>query len=66
MGQTRLDEPFLNLGEAAEIIRVTPEYLRQQLRLGRLAGYRIGREWRVSREQLDAWLTMLESRSRVS
>lgn len=66
MGETHVAESFLILSEAAELIRVTPEYLRKQIRLGRLAGYRIGREWRVSREQLEAWLNMVESRSKVA
>ena len=59
-------EPFLLLREAAELIRVTPEFLARQIRFGRLAGYRIGREWRVSREQLDVWLNLVESRSKVA
>ncbi len=59
-------EPFLLLREAAELVRVTPEFLARQIRLGRLASYRIGREWRISREQLETWLKMVESRSKVA
>ena len=62
------DDPdcLLKLSEVAELIRVTPNYLATEIRRGRLAGYRVGREWRVSRPQLNEWLQMVESRSRVA
>jgi excisionase family DNA binding protein len=62
------DDPtqLLKLSELAELVRTTPAYLANEIRRGRLAAYRIGREWRVSREQLEAWLNMIESRSKVA
>jgi excisionase family DNA binding protein len=59
-------EALLKLGYVAELIGVTPEYLGKQIRLGRLAAYRIGREWRVSRKHLEEWLRMIESPARVA
>jgi excisionase family DNA binding protein len=59
-------EALLKLAYVAELVDVTPEYLARQIKLGRLGGYRIGREWRVSRQQLAEWLRMVESRSRVA
>jgi excisionase family DNA binding protein len=59
-------EALLKLVYVAELVGVTPEYLSRQIKLGRLGGYRIGREWRVSRQQLAEWLRMVEWRSRVA
>ncbi len=60
------EERLLKLSEAAEIVRCAPDYLAKQIRLRRLAGFRVGKEWRVSRKQLDEWLQMVESPSRVA
>lgn len=62
------DDPaqLLKLGEVAELVRTTPAYLAGEIRRGRLAAFRVGREWRVSREQLQEWLRMVESRSKVA
>ena len=59
-------EALLKLSYVADLVGVTPEYLAQQIRLGRLAAYRIGREWRISRAHLADWLHMVESRSKVA
>jgi len=59
-------DSLLRLNQAAELIQVRPAYLATEIRRGRLAAYRIGREWRVSRKQLDEWLRMVESRSKVA
>lgn len=62
------DDPtqLLKLSELAELVRTTPAYLASEIRRGRLAAYRVGREWRVSRAHLDEWLRMVESRSKVA
>jgi len=59
-------EALLKLGYVAELAGVTPAYLASEIRRGRLAAYRIGREWLVSHAQLNEWLRMVESRSRVA
>ena len=62
------DDParLLTTNEAAELLQVSPDFIGKEIRLGRLAAYRVGREWRVSREQLETWLNMVESRSKVA
>jgi excisionase family DNA binding protein len=62
------DDPtkLLKLSELAELVRTTPAYLASEIRRGRLAAYRVGREWRVSRAHFDEWLRMVESRSKVA
>lgn len=57
-------EALLKLAYVGELIGVTPFYLQRQIHLGRLGAYRVGREWRVSRKQLDQWLRFIESPSK--
>lgn len=42
--------------EVAEILRLHPQVVQRKLQAGEIPGYRIGREWRVDRNQLVAWL----------
>jgi excisionase family DNA binding protein len=42
--------------EVAEVLRLNPQVVQRKLQAGEIPGYRIGREWRVDREQLRAWL----------
>jgi excisionase family DNA binding protein len=46
--------------EVAEVLRLNQQVVQRKLQAGEIPGYRIGREWRVDREQLRGWL---ESRS---
>ncbi|QGG96479.1 DUF2087 domain-containing protein [Actinomarinicola tropica] len=42
--------------EVAEILRMNLQVVQRKLQAGEIPGYRIGREWRVERAQLLAWL----------
>ena len=42
--------------EVADVLRLNPQVVQRKLQAGEIPGYRIGREWRVEREQLRAWL----------
>ncbi len=46
--------------EVADVLRLNPQVVQRKLQAGDIPGYRIGREWRVDREELRQWL---ESRS---
>jgi excisionase family DNA binding protein len=46
--------------EVADLLRLNPQVVQRKLQAGEIPGYRIGREWRVDRDQLRTWL---ESRS---
>lgn len=46
----------LDVQEAAALLAVSPATVREQARLGRLPGRKIGREWRFSRRALLDWL----------
>jgi excisionase family DNA binding protein len=42
--------------EVAELLRMNHQVIQRKLQAGEIPGYRIGREWRVERQQLVAWL----------
>ena len=47
----------LNVDEAAELLGVSPWTVREQARVGRLPGRKVGKEWRFSRQALLDWLS---------
>ncbi|WP_259310881.1 helix-turn-helix domain-containing protein [Capillimicrobium parvum] len=46
----------LTLEDAAELLRVSPDALRERAEAGDAPGRRLGDDWRFSREALLAWL----------
>jgi excisionase family DNA binding protein len=54
-----LDESddILGVDEAAVFLRVGPEAIYRQLRSGKMPGRKLGREWRISKRALVAWLS---------
>src|SRR6266566_2341460 len=50
------DLAFYTAAEVAQLLRLHPQVVQRKLQAGAIPGYRIGREWRVEREQLISWL----------
>lgn len=50
--------------EVADILRLNHQVVQRKLQSGELPAYRIGREWRVDRDQLLAWLESHSNRRR--
>ena len=46
----------LDVEEVADLLSVSPWTVREQARLGRLPGRKVGKEWRFSRQGLLEWL----------
>lgn len=46
---------FLTVEEAADLIRIHPETLRQWLREDKFPGAKIGDNWRIRRADIDAF-----------
>ena len=44
------------LSEVATSLSVTPEFLYKEIQRGHLTAYKIGREFKIKREDLDAYL----------
>ncbi len=57
---------LFTLAELAEQLKCSPGYLAAEIRRGRLAAYRFAKGWRVSSAQVDEWLRLVESRSKVA
>jgi excisionase family DNA binding protein len=43
-------------GEVANILKMNPQVIARKLQTGEMQGYKIGKDWRVSHEQLVAFL----------
>ncbi len=52
------EHQLLTVEEAAAHLRVNPQTVYRLLRAGKLPGVRVGRQWRVRRADLDAYLTV--------
>ena len=50
------DLQFYTAAEVASLLRLNHQVVQRKLQSGALPGYRIGKEWRVERAQLLAWL----------
>jgi excisionase family DNA binding protein len=47
---------FYTAAEVADLLRLNHQVVQRKLQAGDIPGFRIGREWRVEREQLMTWL----------
>jgi excisionase family DNA binding protein len=60
-GNPKASEPelgeVLDADEAAVLLRVTPQTVRNLAAKGQLPGKKVGKEWRFSRSGLIAWLS---------
>lgn len=46
---------MLTTGEIAEILRMSPEWVRAQCDSGEMPAHKLGREWRIDADEFDAW-----------
>ena len=49
-------QEVFTVAEVAAMLKATPAALRQRLRDGTLGGFRIGTDWRIPKEDLDAFI----------
>ena len=49
-------DKLLTTEEAAEIAKVEPKYIGEQLRRCLLRGYKLGNTWRIEPDDFQAWL----------
>ena len=52
-----VEREFLTVPEAADLLRVAEQTVRNELAARRLPGKKIGKEWRLSRTALIAYLS---------
>jgi excisionase family DNA binding protein len=51
-----LDEPLLDVDQAAELLNVKVSWIRDATRTGKLPCLKVGRHVRYTRSMLEAWL----------
>jgi len=51
--------PVMNVTQAAELLGLSPLYLRQLTRMGQVPAHRMGRQIRLYRDELATWLASL-------
>ncbi|MHB8340277.1 MAG: DUF2087 domain-containing protein [Mycobacteriales bacterium] len=61
---TDTDVVLYTAAEVADLLRLNHQVVQRKLQAGEIPGYRIGREWRVERGQLLAWLERHANRCR--
>jgi excisionase family DNA binding protein len=49
-------QAFLTPKEVSEVLRVSVYTVRRWIKQGDLPAYKVGRGWRISEHDLDAWL----------
>lgn len=47
---------YMTAVEAAEIIRMEPDYVRRQCKAGNIRAKKLGTEWRITRAALDDFM----------
>jgi len=62
------DAAVLTVNEVAAYLKISPTTVWRHCVRGQLPAFRVGRQWRVAREDLQVWITSLKlqaSRSRL-
>lgn len=64
--RVELDKPWLSVADICEYMDVSTFVVTRVLRSGELPAVKMGREWRVSRQDFEDWLNAqrLESQAR--
>lgn len=57
------DEDTISVQEAAQLIGISPQAVREALRVGRIVGKQLGRPWAVSRRSALAYKAERENRT---
>jgi excisionase family DNA binding protein len=60
-----LDKPWLSVADICEYMDVSTFVVTSVLRSGELPAVKFGREWRVAKEDFEAWLNMQRRGSRA-
>jgi excisionase family DNA binding protein len=63
-GPEHLEDELLTTDEVAQWLKITRQTVQRLIQRGQLTASRIGREWRVKRRELDAFLQATEIRRR--
>lgn len=56
MGIEKLDD-VVTVKELADFLKLNIETIKRALQSGKLKGFKIGKEWRMYREDIEEWLS---------
>ncbi len=56
--QVNISKEVLTVEEVSELLQISPEVVRKQLRQKRLLGVRVGKEWRIAKVELERYLNI--------
>ena len=54
--------PVLTVNDLARYLKVHPGTIYRLLKAGKLPGFRVGSDWRLSKEEVERWLVELEKK----
>lgn len=60
------DEAFLTTDEVLNYLKVTSRTIYRLIKAGELPAIRVGRQWRIRRSDLNAWLEARRASSRLT
>jgi excisionase family DNA binding protein len=52
----------LTVNDLARYLKVNPSTVYRLLKTGKLPGFRVGSDWRLSKEEVERWLVELEKK----
>lgn len=50
------ERKYLSVVEAAEVINMSPAFVRRRCKAGDIPAKKLGRDWRITRDALDRWM----------
>ena len=53
-------EPLWTTEDVARYLRLTPNWVRDKTRTGKLPGFKVGKVWRYKKKSIDEWLKTRE------
>jgi len=60
---SQADTAVLTVAEVAAYLKISPATVWRHCVQGKLPAFRIGRQWRVERRDLDVWISKLKVRA---
>ena len=60
--QSSADRPVLTVAEIATYLKISPTTVWRHCVRGSLPAFRVGRQWRVERRDLEVWIDALKRR----
>lgn len=60
---SQVDTAMLTVAEVAAYLKISPTTVWRHCVQGKLPAFRVGRQWRVERHDLDVWISALKAKA---